>query len=90
MTTKYTLQDLVDTAVLLRSLKSDLTDIMGELCDEWIDEVKQLCKRHQSKEIISQDEIDGMVEWHNDICDEEAYPSLLPLVQDSEKEAINM
>ena len=78
MDTKYTVQDLIETAATLRFLRSDLTDMMNELCEEWIDEVKDLVKRFRAKESISQAEIDNMVEWHNDICKEEAYPPLLP------------
>jgi hypothetical protein len=78
MDTKYTVQDLIETATTLRFLRSDLTDMMNDLCEEWIDEVKDLVKRYRAKESISQAEIDNMVEWHNDICKEEAYPPLLP------------
>jgi hypothetical protein len=79
MDTKYTIQDLIETAATLRFLRSDLTDMMNDLCEEWIDEVKDLVKRYRAKESITQAEIDNMVEWHNDICKEEAYPSMLPI-----------
>ena len=79
MDTKYTIQDLIETAATLRFLRSDLTDMMNDLCEEWIDEVKDLVKRYRAKESITQAEIDNMVEWYNDICKEEAYPSMLPI-----------
>jgi len=81
MDTKYTVQDLIETAATLRYLRSDLTDMMNELCEEWINEVRELIKKFKAKENIPQSEIDNMVEWHNDICKEEAYPSLLPITE---------
>jgi len=79
MSKHYTIQDLSFTAQTIRMLRGDLTDMMVESCDEWIDEVKDLIKKSKANEEVSQQEVDSLVEWFNDICEEEAYPSILPL-----------
>ena len=76
--TKYTLNDLAETAGTLRMLREDLTDMMNELCDEWRAEVIDLIKKKNSGTEPVQEEIDALVEWHQEICNEEAYPPLLP------------
>lgn len=83
MTPHYSVQDLINTAAILRTLRSDLTDMMNDLCEEWIEEVKSISLRVRNNENIEQSEIDSMVEWHNEICEEEAYPSLLPIQKDN-------
>jgi hypothetical protein len=69
--TTYSKADLVDAYRTLRMLKDDLPDVMWESILEWKDEISEI-------DSTDQESINNLVEWLNQICDDETYPHLLP------------